>query len=338
MNNHTILGIDLAKTVFQVGIMKNGELASNKKVKRASLHSLMANQSQSTAAMEACYSSHYWAREFECYGHMVKLIPAQHVKPFTRGNKTDANDAVAIIEASQRPNLRFAPIKTTHQQDIQSLHRIRERLVRNRTGLTNQTRGLLAEYGIVSRQGKKGLLLGVQAGMNDENLSSLFKAELEFALDELQRKSDHIAKIEAQLNAYVAQDEDCRILHSLPGIGVINASALVCKYGNAGQFNDARSLPVSLGLTPKTSSSGTRLQMQGISKRGDPYLRKQLIHGARALLMFCDKRPDDALCRWTSIIKQRRGANIAAVAVANRLARLAWVLLQKREMYRAMPV
>ena len=338
MNNHTVIGVDLAKTVFQVAIMANGKLISNKQVRRASLHSLMANQPPSIVAMEACYSSHYWAREFERYGHDVKLIPAQHVKPFTRGNKTDANDAVAIIEASQRPNLRFVPIKSAHQQDIQSLHRIRERLVRNRTGLINQTRGLLAEYGIVSKQGKKGFLLGVESGMNDQGLSGQFKAELELALDELQRTSDHIANIESQLRAYVEQNEDCRILHSMPGIGVINASALVCKYGNGSQFSDARSLPVSLGLTPKVSSSGTRIQMQGISKRGDPYLRKQLIHGARALLIFCDKRPDDALCRWASRIKQRRGINIAAVAVANRLARLAWVLLQKREMYRSMSV
>ena len=338
MNNHTVIGIDLAKTVFQVGIMKHGKLTSNKQVKRAQLHALIANQPPSTIAMEACYSAHYWAREFERYGHCVKLIPAQHVKPFTRGNKTDANDAIAIIEASQRPNLRFVPIKTVHQQDIQSLHRVRERLVRNRTGLTNQTRGLLAEYGIVSRLGKKGFLLGIQAGLNDDSLSTLLKQELEYALDELQRSSDHIAKIESQLRAYVEQNEDCQILHSMPGIGVINATALVCKYGNGQQFQNSRALPVSLGLTPKVAASGLRVQTQGISKRGDPYLRKQLIHGARALLMFCDKREDDALCRWASKIKQRRGSNIAVVAVANRLARLAWVLLQKRQMYQAMPV
>jgi transposase len=136
----------------------------------------------------------------------------------------------------------------------------------------------------------------------------------------------------------MAQGEDCKTLHSMLGIGVINASGLVCKYGNGSQFSNSKSLPVSLGITPKLSSSGLRHQMQGISKRGAPYLRKQLIQGARALLMICDKRPDDALCRWVSRIKKRRGTNIAAVAVANRLARLAWVLLQKREIYRAMPV
>lgn len=338
MNNHTIIGIDLAKTVFQVGVMTNGKITTNKQVKRAALKPLMANHAPSIIAMEACYSSHYWAREFERFGHTVKLIPAQHVKPFTRGNKTDANDAIAIIEASARPNIRFVPIKTTHQQDIQNLHRIRERLVRNRTGLTNQTRGLLAEYGVVANVGKKGLLLALQTGLNDDYLSELFKAELHEVLDELQRTSEHIIKIEGKLQAYLEENEDCQILQSIPGIGVINSTALVCKYGNGVQFSNARSLPVSLGLTAKVSSSGLRSQMQGISKRGDPYLRKQLIHGARALLIFCDKRPDDALCRWASRIKQRRGTNIAAVAVANRLGRLAWVLLQKRERYRAMPV
>ncbi|MGK0374066.1 MAG: transposase [Arenicella sp.] len=338
MNNHNVIGVDLAKTVFQVAIMNDRKIISNKKVKRAALLKLIAKLPVSTMVMEACYSAHYWAREFEALGHTVKLIPAQHVKPFTRGNKTDANDAIAIIEAFFRPNLRFVPIKTTYQQDIQCLHRIRERLVRSRTGLTNQTRGLLAEYGIVAKVGKKGFLLAAQAGLNDDNLSEIVKTELHYALEELQHTSDHIANIEARLRAYVSQEEDCQILHSMPGIGVINASALVCKYGNCSQFSKAESLPVSLGITPKLSSSGLRHQMQGISKRGDPYLRKQLIHGARALLNICDKRPDDALCRWASRLKKRRGNNIAVVAVANRLARLAWVLLQKREMYRAMPV
>jgi len=288
--------------------------------------------------MEACYSSHYWAREFERYGHQVKLIPAQHVKPFTRGNKTDANDAVAIIEASLRPNLRLVPVKPIHQQDIQNLHRIRERLVGNRTALTNQTRGLLSEYGIVSPRGKKGFLLAIEQAMNDMTLSDLFKHELESVLSELQSTSTRIAEIEVALRTYLNNNKCSQILNSIPGIGVINATALVCKYGNASQFKNARALPVSIGLTPKTNSSGERRIIQSISKRGDPYLRKQLIHGARALLMFCDKRKDDALCQWASRIKKRRGQNVAVVAVANRLARLSWVLLNKQEMYRPMPI
>jgi len=338
MNNHTVIGIDLAKTVFQVAALEKNKVVSNKQYKRQPLKELIANHAPCIIAMEACYSSHYWAREFERYGHQVKLIPAQHVKPFTRGNKTDANDAVAIIEASLRPNLRLVPVKSTHQQDIQNLHRIRERLVGNRTALTNQTRGLLSEYGIVSPRGKKGFLLAIEQAMNDVTISNLFKHELEAALRELQSTSTRIADIEAALRAYLNNNKDCQILNSIPGIGVINATGLVCKYGNASQFKNSRALPVSIGLTPKVSSSGNRLTMQGISKRGDPYLRKQLIHGARALLIFCDKRKDDALCQWASRLKKRRGQNVAVVAVANRLARLAWVLLNKREMYRPMPV
>ena len=323
MNNHNVIGIDLAKTVFQVAAFEKNKIVFNKQYKRQPLKEFIANHAPSTIAMEACYSSHYWAREFQQHGHQVKLIPAQHVKPFTRGNKTDANDAIAIIEASLRPNLRLVPIKSTHQQDIQNLHRIRERLVGNRTALTNQTRGLLSEYGIVSPRGKKGFLLAIEQAMNNIALSGLFKHELEAAITELQSTSIRISEIEATLQRYLNDSEDCRILNSMPGIGVINATALVSKYGNASQFKNARGLPVSIGLTPKTNSSGDRRIMQGISKRGDPYLRKQLIHGARSLLMFCDKRKDDALCQWASRLKKRRGQNVAVVAVANRLARLA---------------
>ena len=174
MNHHTIIGVDLAKSVFQVAVMQNRQIKSNKQLTRNKLKAFIANHPITTIAMEACYSSHYWGRLFESYGHRVLLIPAQHVKPFTRGNKTDANDSIAIIEASQRPNLRFVPTKTIHQQDIQNLHRIRERLVGNRTALTNQTRGLLSEYGIVFAVGKKAFLLGIETALNDESISELF--------------------------------------------------------------------------------------------------------------------------------------------------------------------
>lgn len=338
MTKNTIIGIDLAKSVFQIAVMSDNKLISNKRVNRIKLKEFITNHPIATIAMEACYSSNYWAREFEKIGHNVLLIPAQHVKPFTRGNKTDANDAVAIIEAAQRPDLTFVPTKTIIQQDIQCLHRIRERLIRNRTGLTNQTRGLLADYGIVIAKGKKGFLLGIEHALNDDKLSETLKHELQLALNELERTSKHINEIENQLQRHLEEDQNSKILQSIPGIGVINATALTCKYGNASQFSNARALSVSLGLTPKLSASGHRVHMQGISKRGDPYLRKQLIHGARALLGICDKRPDDTLCLWALRIKKRRGSGIAIVAIANRLARLAWILLNKQELYRPMPV
>ena len=201
-----------------------------------------------------------------------------------------------------------------------------------------QTRGLLVNYGIIMAKGKKGFLLGIEEAINDSSLSELLKSELQSALSELERSTEHIENIESRLKYFLENDHNSKILHSIPGIGVINATALTCKYGNASQFSNARSLSVSLGLTPKLSASGHRTQMHSISKRGDPYLRKQLIHGARALLGVCDKRPDDALCRWASRIKQRRGSSIATVAIANRIARLAWVLLNKQQLYRPMPV
>ena len=338
MKYHTMISIDLAKAVFQVATMSEGRIISNQRLNRAALIELIANTPVTTIAMEACYSSHYWARLCESHGHKALLVPALHVKPFTRGNKTDANDAVAIIESAQRPNLRFVPIKTTHQQDIQSLHRIRDRLVSHRTALTNQIRGLLAEYGIVSNKGKKGFLLGVEQALNLDSLSNLFKQELHYALDEQTLLNERIKQIEAQLRHYVEQDKHCQILHSIQGIGVINASALVCKYGSGSQFHQARAMSVNLGLTPKLSSSGHKSQMLGMSKRGDPYCRKQLIHGARALLGICEKRENDAMCRWAVRLKKRRGSNVAVVAIANRLARLAWVLLRKQEMYVPQPV
>jgi len=338
MNNHTVIGVDLAKTVFQVAVQHGQKITSNKKLNRSKLVEFMTQQLPSVVVMEACYTAHYWARVCEALGHTVRLIPAQHVKPFTRGNKTDANDAIAIIEAAQRPNMIDVPVKTQHQQDIQSLHRIRERLVCNRTGLMNQVRGLLAEYGLISAKGNKGFVALIELALNTDELSPLIKDEVQRSLDELQLLRDRTEAIEATLREYLKSDPHCQIISTIPGIGVINATALVCKFGNGSQFSKARSLAVNLGLTPKLSASGLRSQMQGISKRGDPYLRKQLIHGARALLGVCDKRPDDALCRWASRIKQRRGGKIATVAIANRLARLVWVLLHKQEAYRPMTV
>lgn len=337
MNHHTVVGIDLAKNVFQVAISKSGKIVSNQKLSRKELSRWLANHPSSAIFMEACYSAHYWGRVAQEAGHTVKLIPAQHVTPFTRGNKNDANDAVAIVEASGRPNLRFVEVKTTSQQDIQSLHRMRDRLVSNRTGVMNQTRGLLAEYGVVFATGKKHFLLGVERALNSEQLSELFKIQLRASLDELSLITQRIGDIEAVLRRFVQQDKRASILQSIPGIGFLIASALATKYVEPTQFEKARDLSVHLGLTPRLVASGNKKTMLGISKRGDAYLRKQLIHGARALMIQVSKRPDDAMCQWALRLKQRRGYNVAIVALANRLARLAWTLLQKQEMYKSQP-
>ena len=337
MDNHSLIAIDLAKNIFQVCIVNpSNRVLMNRQLTRTSLNEFMANQAPTTVAMEACYSSHYWARLFQSYGHQVKLIPAQHVKPFVRGNKNDHNDALAIAEAARRPNIRPVPIKTVAQQDIQALHRLRERIVSQRTGLSNQTRGLLSEYGIVFPNGFKALrqVLVTLLDPNDDRLSVIIKHQLQAIADEFESITTRVNELN-HLLAKIAQDNPlCRNLMSIPGIGCINATALFSAIGNGSQFKSARELSVWLGVTPKHFSSGNRHVMGGITKRGNRYLRKQLIHGARAAMSHCKKR-DDHLSRWLNSIVARRGANKANVALANKLARLCWALLQKNEMYKA---
>lgn len=336
MDNHSLIAIDLAKNIFQICIVNsNNRVLMNRQLTRASLGEFIAKQPATMIAMEACYSSHYWARLFQSYGHQVKLIPAQHVKPFVRGNKNDHNDALAIAEAARRPHIRPVPIKTVAQQDIQALHRLRERMVSQRTSLSNQTRGLLSEYGIVFPNGFKALkqALVTLLDPNDERLSVTIKHQLQYIAEEFEYASTRLNELNQQL-AKIAQDNPlCRHLMSIPGIGCINATALFSAIGNGSQFKSARELSVWLGVTPKHFASGNKHVTAGISKRGNRYLRKQLIHGARAVMSRCKKR-DDQLSHWLTAIVARRGPNKACVALANKMARLCWTLLQKNEMYK----
>ncbi len=337
MNKHSLIAIDLAKNIFQVCIVNsNNRVLVNRQHTRTSLNEFIVKQPPATIAMEACYSSHYWARLFQSYGHQVKLLPAQHVKPFVRGNKNDHNDALAIAEAARRPNIRPVPIKTVAQQDIQCIHRLRERMVTQRTGLTNQTRGLLSEYGIVFATGFKAFkrALATLLDPKDDRLTALLKQQLRFIADEFERINTRLTELN-KLLAHIAQDNPyCRCLMSIPGIGYINATALYSAIGNGSQFNSAREFSVWLGVTPKHYASGNKHTMAGITKRGNRYLRKQLIHGARAV-MIRNKKRDDHLSQWLGALVARRGANKACVALANRMARLCWVLLHKNEMYHA---
>jgi len=254
---------------------------------------------------------------------------------FVCGNKNDHNDALAIAEAAHRPHIKSVPIKTIAQQDIQSLHRLRERMVSQRTSLSNQTRGLLSEYGIVFPNGFKALkhTLVTLLDPADDRLSDMLKHQLQYIADEFEYTSARLKELN-QLLAKIAQDNPlCRLLMSIPGIGCINATALFSAIGNGSQFKSARELSVWLGVTPKHFASGNKHVVGGITKRGNRYLRKQLIHGARAVMSRCKKR-DDQLSRWLSAIVARRGANKACVALANRMARVCWALLQKNEIYK----
>ncbi|WP_316369658.1 IS110 family transposase [Candidatus Thiodiazotropha sp. CDECU1] len=321
MKKHSLIAIDLAKNSFQVCVLdSHNHITLNKRIKRSQLTQLIAQQKTGLLAMEACYSSHYWARLFAEMGHDVKLIPAQHVKPFVRGNKNDHNDALAIAEAAQRPNIKFVPIKTTEQQDLQALHRIRQRIVRQRTGMVNQTRGILSEYGIIAPKGiiHFSTLLSALSQPEASEFSGLMKEQLQLIAQEYHTLTDRLNQLNQQLKEIAERNPHCQLLMTLPGIGYIIATALISAVGNGSQFSHAREMAVWLGVTPKLHASGDTGYLSGISKRGNRYLRSMMVHGARAALYRC-KNPQDRMIQWARAIAKRRNANKAAVALANRL-------------------
>jgi transposase len=329
--------IDLAKNVFQVcGVNQHIKPQFNKKLKRNELLDFMRQQLPTVVVMEACYSSHYWGREIAKLGHDTKLIPAQHVTPFVRGNKNDHNDAFAIAEASQRAHIRFVPVKSEHQQEISCLHRIRERLIKNKTAMSNQARGLLSEFGVVFPCGHKALLNGLTSVIDNPQYSHRLQDMVIDMLSEYDITLNRLKGIEKQLGEFVDASESGKILRSIPGIGVINASALLAAIDKGQAFNNPKEFAVWLGLTPKQHASGNISKMGGITKRGDRYLRKQLIHGARAFVSRAAKSTDP-LALWALKLRATKPLNKVAVAMAHRLARLIWILLSRQEHYRVTP-
>lgn len=339
MNEPKLIAIDVAKNVFQLcQLDQRLKVISNEPIRRARLLQTMAQLPASIVAMEACYSSHYWARQFAAMGHDVRLIPAQHVKPFVRGNKNDANDALAIAEASQRPNLKCVPVKTLDQQDMQALHRIRVRVVRQRVTLMNQTRGLLSEYGVVIPKGIAAFRRAITVLVDPAAtcLTPFMQAQLLETQQEFVALTDRLGRLDRQMHQIADSHPLCKLLQTVPGIGPVNATAIVSAIGKGDQFSHPRDFAVWLGLTPKQFASGDRSVQGRITKRGDRYLRSQLIHGARAVVYSC-QRHDDRLRRWVRQLVARVGVNKASVAVAARLARLSWIMLQRGEAYRPQP-
>jgi transposase len=329
------IGIDLAKNVFQAcGVNEHMKSQFNKKLKRHELLDFMRQQAPTMVVMEACYSSHYWGREMAKLGHDVKLIPAQHVTPFVRGNKNDYNDAFAITEASQRPYIRFVPVKSEHQQEISCLHRIRDRLIKSKTALSNQSRGLLSEFGVVFPCGHKALLNGLNSVIDNTQFSQRLQDMVKDMLSEYNTTIERLNSIKKQLEEFIDDSESGKILLSIPGIGVINASALLAAIDKGQAFNNPKEFAVWLGLTPKQHASGNISKMGGITKRGDRYLRKQLVHGARSVVSRAAKKTDP-LSLWATKLRVTKPFNKVAVAVAHRLARLIWILLTRQERYRA---
>lgn len=327
------ISIDLAKNVFQVmGFTNTGKMLFNKRLNRQQLTEFMQIQNKCSVVMEACYSSHYWGRTFESMGHNVGLIPAQHVTPFVRGNKNDSNDTLAIFEASSRPFIRFVPIKSMAQQEVLILHRLRERLLNSRIATSNQLRGLLTDFGILFSVGHKAFNEKLIDLCSDESLSVTLKWLVNDVYSEYTSLNSRIKKIEKTLKSEIESHPLGKILLSIPGIGYLNASAFIASIGNGQAFASAKDFAVWLGLTPKQFASGNKSIMTGISKRGDRYLRKMLIHGARAVVNTAGKK-QDALNQWVRQLRERKSFNCTAVATAHKLARIMWTLLQKNSYY-----
>jgi len=335
MNDVTLLGIDIAKTVFQLhGVDREGKVVLRKRLQRNKLVEFIAKLPKCTIALEACGGANYWVRRFSAFDHEVKLISPQFVKPYVKSNKNDFNDAEGICEAGSRPNMRFVSPKGIEQQDIQSLHRIRSRLIQERTALVNQTRGLLMEYGITIPQGigKVRKLIPEILEDAENELSVISRRFVSDLYEELDNKDKKIKKYEESLKMIFQTNKNCQKIAKIEGIGLMTATAIVADIGDAKVFKNGRHLAAFLGLVPRQHSSGNKERILGISKRGDTYIRMLLIHGARsAMLRVANKT--DRKSMWLKSLRERRGENIAAVALANKNVRMIWALLAKDAVY-----
>lgn len=335
--NITTVGIDLAKSVFQVhAVDERGKAVLRKKLKRAEVATFFAKLPACLIGMEACGSAHYWARKLTALGHTVKLIAPQFVKPYVKTNKNDARDAEAICEAVARPNMRFVPIKNVEQQALLGLHRARQGLVEARTAQANQLRGLLSEFGVVIPKGIGQIEQCMPQILEDADngLVSLSRELFSQLFEHFRHLDEQVKALEIQIKHWHRDDADSQRLQKIPGIGPLTASALVASIGDAKAFKNARQLAAWLGLVPRQHSTGGKTQLLGISKRGDTYLRTLLIHGARSVLVSLKRRGGQAE-GWLAQLAQRRNSNIAAVALANKNARIVWALLAHGRDYRS---
>jgi transposase len=329
----SILGIDIAKNTFQLhGADCTGKAVLKKRLPRHKLAAYAATLPACTIVMESCGGANYWARVFQRSGHTVKLISPQFVKPFVKTNKNDANDAQAIVEAASRPSMNFVPIKQVEQQDIQSIHRIRTRVVKNRTALINEIRGLCLEYGIVLTPGaarvKSSLCAVIAESDNELTLSS--RESMQDLYEELIEIEVRLKNLDTRIRQLCRSNESCTRILKIPGVGELTATAIVAAVPNPNEFRNGRHMSAWLGLVPRQLSSGDKQVLLGISKRGDRYLRTLLIHGARSVLSHY-KDLDNDYARWVGKKKATLSHNKAAVALANKNARIIWSMLNTGE-------
>lgn len=329
------IGIDLGKTVFHlVGLDERGSVVLKKRLSRRQLIVYTANLPSCLIGMEACCGAHHLGASLQAQGHRVRLIPAQFVRPFVKSNKNDYNDAEAIAEAVQRPTMRFVPIKTQDQLDLQSLHRVRDRLVSRRTSIVNQIRAFLLERGLTFRTGRATLWRQMPLILEDAelSLSALMRRLLDQLWQEWKAVEEQIAIVHGEIERIVQQDAACDRLLQIPGVGPLVASATVAAVGNGAAFRKGRDFAAWLGLVPRQHSTGGKAKLLGISKRGNPYLRRMFIHGARSVLTIAN-RDKIAFGPWIKRLESRVHRNVAIVALANKLARIAWAVLVKPQPY-----
>lgn len=331
----SVLGIDLAKTIFQLdGANSHGKRVLKKRLNREKFITYMANLPPCIVGFEACGSSHYWARKFQSYGHEVRMIAPQFVKPFVMSNKNDANDARAISEAIVRPEMRFVPIKTITQQESLLAHKARKLAVKSRSSLANQLRGLLLEFGITINEGIKNIQILPEILENKENKLGERGVLIFTQLYEDFKEADkRVAFYSGLIEQDVKNSPQCEAIMKIEGIGPLTASAMVAAIGNGSVFKNGREVAAWLGLVPRQHSSGHKTRLGGISKRGDVYLRTLLIHGARAVIRHSGNKTDKKSL-WINALKERSSFNKAAVALANKNARTIWAILSTGECYR----
>jgi len=331
------IGIDLGKTVFHVvGLSRAGEVVVRRKFSRTQLLRFTANLRVRLMGMEACGGSHFLGGRLREQGHEVRLMPAQYVKPCVKTNKNDYVDAEAIAEAVGRANMRFVPIKSNEQLDMQSLHRVRDRWVARRTSVVNQMRGLLLERGITFRKGRRHAEASLPGVLEDsENgLSGPLRMLLAQLQSELRQLQIQIDEADTLIAKAAREQEACQRLMAIPGVGPLTATAVVASIGSGAEFRKGRSFAAWLGLVPKQESTGGKQKLLSISKRGNHYLRRLFVSGARAVLQCRDKQ-SPGLSAWLGQLASRVHTNIAAVALANKMARVAWAVLAKSEAYRS---
>jgi transposase len=331
------LGIDLGKTVFHlIGLDSSGQVVVRKRCSRTQLLAFTGNLQVQLIGMEACSGAHFLGKALRAQGHDVRLMPAQYVKPYVKTNKSDYIDAEAIAEAVQRPRMRFVPIKTEEQLDLQALHRVRERWVMRRTAVVNQIRSLLLERGLTLPKGRSHLGQMLPRILEDAelNLSGAFRVLLAQLKLELEQLAARIEQMDMVIQQQARENESCQRLTTIPGVGPVTATALIAAVGNGSAFGKERDLSAWMGIVPGEYSTGGKQKLLGISKRGNKYLRRLFVQGARSVLQRRDKQAPGLSC-WLAQLLARTHQNVVVVALANKLVRIAWAVLCKNENYRA---